>query len=169
MRGGKGTQVLRPRRIDGGRHRRCVVKRWCFDRLRIGRRWRWFGGWRRRAFCGVPRRAHRGTREHIGSMLLLLFGAPMSFGFETLDQLVQVTGFGRELLKPLDGDLDPACGGVLQRSLAGDEGAQRARSEEHTSELQSRLHLVCRLPLEKKKKNQNKNFLDNKKKKKQKT
>src|SRR5256884_4551287 len=30
--------------------------------------------------------------------------------------------------------------------------AQFARSEEHTSELQSRLHLVCRLLLEKKKK-----------------
>src|SRR5687768_17938916 len=30
-----------------------------------------------------------------------------------------------------------------------------ARSEEHTSELQSRLHLVCRLLLEKKKKKQN--------------
>src|SRR2546422_5549453 len=29
------------------------------------------------------------------------------------------------------------------------------RSEEHTSELQSRLHLVCRLLLEKKKKHQN--------------
>src|SRR5687768_17888204 len=29
------------------------------------------------------------------------------------------------------------------------------RSEEHTSELQSRLHLVCRLLLEKKKKNTN--------------
>src|SRR2546429_2549660 len=29
----------------------------------------------------------------------------------------------------------------------------RNRSEEHTSELQSRLHLVCRLLLEKKKKN----------------
>src|SRR5205809_4877552 len=29
--------------------------------------------------------------------------------------------------------------------------ATRARSEEHTSELQSRLHLVCRLLLEKKK------------------
>jgi len=28
-----------------------------------------------------------------------------------------------------------------------------ARSEEHTSELQSRLHLVCRLLLEKKKEN----------------
>src|SRR2546422_3629920 len=30
--------------------------------------------------------------------------------------------------------------------------AMRKRSEEHTSELQSRLHLVCRLLLEKKKK-----------------
>src|SRR2546422_11683732 len=30
--------------------------------------------------------------------------------------------------------------------------AHRSRSEEHTSELQSRLHLVCRLLLEKKKK-----------------
>src|SRR2546422_7000592 len=30
---------------------------------------------------------------------------------------------------------------------------QPSRSEEHTSELQSRLHLVCRLLLEKKKKN----------------
>src|SRR2546422_7942988 len=33
------------------------------------------------------------------------------------------------------------------------------RSEEHTSELQSRLHLVCRLLLEKKKKNQNKHIV----------
>src|SRR2546422_4434411 len=31
-------------------------------------------------------------------------------------------------------------------------GVRRLRSEEHTSELQSRLHLVCRLLLEKKKK-----------------
>src|SRR2546429_7379712 len=31
----------------------------------------------------------------------------------------------------------------------------KLRSEEHTSELQSRLHLVCRLLLEKKKKNTN--------------
>src|SRR2546422_4088089 len=30
-------------------------------------------------------------------------------------------------------------------------GPERRRSEEHTSELQSRLHLVCRLLLEKKK------------------
>ena len=31
---------------------------------------------------------------------------------------------------------------------------EAGRSEEHTSELQSRLHLVCRLLLEKKKKNE---------------
>src|SRR2546422_2738320 len=36
------------------------------------------------------------------------------------------------------------------------DGGQDRRSEEHTSELQSRLHLVCRLLLEKKKKNDNK-------------
>src|SRR5256884_3245021 len=34
------------------------------------------------------------------------------------------------------------------------EAMQFLRSEEHTSELQSRLHLVCRLLLEKKKKQQ---------------
>src|SRR2546422_7832912 len=34
--------------------------------------------------------------------------------------------------------------------------AGQTRSEEHTSELQSRLHLVCRLLLEKKKKKKNK-------------
>src|SRR2546422_8634871 len=33
-----------------------------------------------------------------------------------------------------------------------DRGVANLRSEEHTSELQSRLHLVCRLLLEKKKK-----------------
>src|SRR2546422_7422127 len=36
-------------------------------------------------------------------------------------------------------------------------GASGARSEEHTSELQSRLHLVCRLLLEKKKKKKEQN------------
>src|SRR2546422_5011499 len=36
----------------------------------------------------------------------------------------------------------------------GADVAVRERSEEHTSELQSRLHLVCRLLLEKKKKRQ---------------
>src|SRR2546422_4670541 len=42
----------------------------------------------------------------------------------------------------------PASTAGTQRSLSS-----RSRSEEHTSELQSRLHLVCRLLLEKKKNN----------------
>src|SRR2546429_4676854 len=46
---------------------------------------------------------------------------------------------------------------VVLRCRAGGDGPARPavvarRSEEHTSELQSRLHLVCRLLLEKKKK-----------------
>src|SRR3712207_7700814 len=44
-------------------------------------------------------------------------------------------------------------GGVhpdLERSVAGVGGGRRTRSEEHTSELQSRQYLVCRLLLEKK-------------------
>src|SRR3989449_5275114 len=42
---------------------------------------------------------------------------------------------------------------LLREHLFRDRGAlARQRSEEHTSELQSRLHLVCRLLLEKKKK-----------------
>src|SRR5437868_11373771 len=48
----------------------------------------------------------------------------------------------------------PAHGRSLGRRAArhrGDPGAERPRSEEHTSELQSRFDLVCRLLLEKKK------------------
>src|SRR5215510_16124837 len=58
-------------------------------------------------------------------------------------------------------DLNPHC----RRRRR--EGACRARrSEEHTSELQSRGHLVCRLLLEKKKKKKNNNVRKKKKKKK---
>src|SRR2546429_9538597 len=39
--------------------------------------------------------------------------------------------------------------------VQADRRARGGRSEEHTSELQSRLHLVCRLLLEKKKKTKN--------------
>src|SRR5436305_4666822 len=41
------------------------------------------------------------------------------------------------------------------RTSAASFGATPSRSEEHTSELQSRPHLVCRLLLEKKKKKYN--------------
>src|SRR5690348_17650391 len=42
-------------------------------------------------------------------------------------------------------------GGPLQEDVAGWRVAARRRSEEHTSELQSPVRLVCRLLLEKKK------------------
>src|SRR5687768_9095158 len=38
-----------------------------------------------------------------------------------------------------------------EKPILTDSGGYQVRSEEHTSELQSRLHLVCRLLLEKKK------------------
>src|SRR5262245_62223099 len=41
-----------------------------------------------------------------------------------------------------------------------DDGSSRGRSEEHTSELQSLRHLVCRLLLEKKKKKKTKTHQD---------
>src|SRR2546422_4749711 len=49
--------------------------------------------------------------------------------------------------------------GVPAVILFGIPPSKDARSEEHTSELQSRLHLVCRLLLEKKKKSTHKNLL----------
>src|SRR2546425_9279867 len=48
-----------------------------------------------------------------------------------------------------------SCAADHRRSAAGDR--RDARSEEHTSELQSLAYLVCRLLLEKKKKNISRN------------
>src|SRR2546422_4405918 len=59
--------------------------------------------------------------------------------FELTDDFSQLV-LGRKLV-----ELDALLPLFLLRS-------QEMRSEEHTSELQSRLHLVCRLLLEKKKK-----------------
>src|SRR5688572_32721411 len=55
----------------------------------------------------------------------------------------------------------PRPGGIgkaVPRQVRGDalRGSAQARSEEHTSELQSQSNLVCRLLLEKKKKKQTK-------------
>src|SRR2546429_4518440 len=52
---------------------------------------------------------------------------------------------------------DASPPGSLPRSP--NDAVPLSRSEEHTSELQSRLHLVCRLLLEKKKKNKTQNIL----------
>src|SRR5207253_5100500 len=61
------------------------------------------------------------------------------------------TGMSFELYIPASGKwTSPGAGTVVQLwDSAADCGGRRFRSEEHTSELQSRGHLVCRLPLEK--------------------
>src|SRR2546422_5944747 len=51
--------------------------------------------------------------------------------------------------------VDVGRSGFVRRRRA----ACRARSEEHTSELQSRLHLVCRLLLEKKKRKHTRRYV----------
>src|SRR3989449_8463619 len=48
---------------------------------------------------------------------------------------------------------DPESHHTHEQHQAPEADPNPVRSEEHTSELQSRLHLVCRLLLEKKKKN----------------
>src|SRR5205809_5893842 len=61
------------------------------------------------------------------------------------------------LVPPLPPEDELAGKEQAARKLGGDLAA---RSEEHTSELQSRLHLVCRLLLEKNNHDQSKNYLD---------
>src|SRR5687768_17703974 len=65
-------------------------------------------------------------------------------------------GCRRSLTRPIGHS--PTCS-----ASATDVARSAGRSEEHTSELQSRLHLVCRLLLEKKKK-KTKKHLTNKQK-----
>src|SRR2546429_5219908 len=55
-----------------------------------------------------------------------------------------VRGGAEKLLVAAEFDTDSASRAVLEEA-----GLPVSRSEEHTSELQSRLHLVCRLLLEK--------------------
>src|SRR5687768_17757905 len=56
--------------------------------------------------------------------------------------------FGEPIVQPIRHVARPGEHHMLEQ-------VGEARSEEHTSELQSRLHLVCRLLLEKKKKRKN--------------
>src|SRR5687768_17989207 len=81
------------------------------------------------------------------------------------------SGLGPARADVVEEDRFPEARGLAQPHAARDRrvehlvlemGADLARSEEHTSELQSRLHLVCRLLLEKKKKKKKKIHKPNK-------
>src|SRR2546429_5808007 len=69
----------------------------------------------------------------------------LALGFrDDHDLMLQV---GRALFR--EGVLDQARR-FFEVAITGHPDSEETRSEEHTSELQSRLHLVCRLLLEKK-------------------
>src|SRR3712207_8847733 len=83
---------------------------------------------------------------------------PYTTLFRSLADGVDVADAGRRLAQPLHGEvLAEAAGADLRPAqLRPPGGVVRGgieRSEEHTSELQSRQYLVCRLLLEKNKKN----------------
>src|SRR5439155_2053309 len=96
----------------------------------------------------------------LGSCRDLLQGSPTASFRSTLRETPDVRVEAPELLLHNQQGFGILDGGCDLRSVPDDAGVgQEAldllRSEEHTSELQSRGHLVCRLLLEKKKKQYN--------------
>src|SRR6266487_2844871 len=85
-----------------------------------------------------------------------------AFGWGWLAGLLEDYGFDPHLVHPL------RCKAIASARLKNDKGRRR-RSEEHTSELQSPVHLVCRLLLEKKKKTKRPDYLSTNKKQKEST
>src|SRR2546422_1234124 len=83
------------------------------------------------------------------------FDLPIALGILTATGIVKARTAPLAVVGELalDGQIQPVRG-VLAAALTcrRERVGRPARSEEHTSELQSRLHLVCRLLLEKKKK-----------------
>src|SRR2546422_1337105 len=89
-----------------------------------------------------PLLAVRGLTKRFGG-LVATDGVDLEVADGETLAVIGPNGAGKTtLIGQLSGDLVPDAGTIR---FAG-------RSEEHTSELQSRLHLVCRLLLEKKKK-----------------
>src|SRR3712207_6913077 len=80
------------------------------------------------------------------------------FPYTTLFRSVDVLGDGASLRGRLSearpGDRDPLALEDAPRLVLEEAHGGAGRSEEHTSELQSRQYLVCRLLLEKKKQQQ---------------
>src|SRR2546422_3152540 len=88
------------------------------------------------------------TRTGIGSRLASLIVHPLPSAVAVSTDVTTTLSFGPStvLLSHV-----PATSASLMPPFFAGAGFWAMRSEEHTSELQSRLHLVCRLLLEKKK------------------
>src|SRR5438874_5183765 len=96
--------------------------------------------------------------ESIDDGIAMIGAKPVAYAsaesHHSLDKSAGLLGIGRKALRRVavnvNAQLDP---NELEKAVAADHAAGRKpRSEEHTSELQSRRDLVCRLLLEKKKK-----------------
>src|SRR5437763_7912172 len=92
-----------------------------------------------------------GASIDLGENEITLHG-PSDFKLKAMIDVLQSKLVKRQLslkiLKP--GPIEPAAKGNVRQTLELQQGIDR--SEEHTSELQSPMYLVCRLLLEKKKK-----------------
>src|SRR3989449_10932812 len=100
----------------------------------------------------IKKQGHGSVLEH-SVYVLLIEGSSRSCSHELVRHRA---GFGYSQISQRYVDESQAAF-VMPPAIVGDatleaEWQQQVRSEEHTSELQSRLHLVCRLLLEKKKK-----------------
>src|SRR5437870_8262486 len=90
-------------------------------------------------------------------MFFLFFFIFFSFFFFNDTATTEIYTLSLHDALPISGaDFRRPDGARARRNPVGGPRTDRARSEEHTSELQSRGHLVCRLLLEKKKKKTNK-------------
>src|SRR5260370_23470991 len=94
------------------------------------------------------------TREQVGLYVHDLAHRPNPKGAKLLS-IENGRGLSNSTMQQRITVLRLFCDSLVERQLRRDNpvgvAAQRARSEEHTSELQSHLNLVCRLLLEKKK------------------
>src|SRR2546422_7514626 len=86
-----------------------------------------------------------------------IFVSPLSLSFFFNDTAtteiytLSLTTLFRSRVGELDHEDVLRRSGIVRAEVIRERGGKLVRSEEHTSELQSRLHLVCRLLLEKKK------------------
>src|SRR3989449_1944817 len=94
---------------------------------------------------------YEGTvNQFLGDGLMALFGAPIAHE-DHAQRAAHAALAMQQALSRDRGELERTRGIDFRVRLGLNTGLVVVRSEEHTSELQSRLHLVCRLLLEKKK------------------
>src|SRR3712207_7348968 len=96
----------------------------------------------------------RAREESSSAFFFLMIRRPPRSTLFPLHDALPICPSGRDRISRLPAGLDasrPPVHAPLSRGVMGRVAHRTPRSEEHTSELQSRQYLVCRLLLEKKK------------------